>query len=127
MMNPINTPPPKKKGGSGGLLGKIIGGVAGAIGGTFVGNPIGGATLGASVGGLAGGAIDPGKIVESPQGPTSLETAMKHDPALQIGALTNAQEALRTSDMHPDDALSMNSYFDEVKNKLANKLNMGRG
>lgn len=101
-LTPIN-PIEERKGGKGGLFGKIagtaVGGVAGGIAGIYTGNPYGGAIAGASIGGAAGGAIgsaiDPVKYSEGQSVPLS---AMEKKPNVQLAGLVESQKALMESD-----------------------------
>lgn len=123
-ISPVIIPPEPPKGGRGGLLGKIIGGVAGAVAAPFTGGTS--LAIGPAVGGAIGEAADPGKAGFEIAGPNVLQTAVKYDPNLQLGLMTNSQEALKT---HPgfdsDQARQVFDYLENAKKKIVEKLSLG--
>jgi hypothetical protein len=86
-----------KKGGKGGLFGKIAGTVVGGVAGALTGNPalaVSGASLGGSLGGTIGEVADPTKVSQNEQVPLS---RMANDPKVQMAQLVDAQKALMSS------------------------------
>lgn len=127
-LNPI-TQAEERKGGKGGLFGKIgmgVGGLVGAIAGTYAGNPVGGAMAGAStggaLGGMAGNAIDPGKYVQTESLPLS---RMENRPNVQLANLVDSHKALLGSNEFtlPEKEELSNSVFLPTIAKL--KQNLG--
>lgn len=129
-LNPINMPQPSSSGGKGGLWGKIAGGIAGAVAAPFTG----GASLatipalmgtGAMVGETVGSMADPMKMKDAPQGPNMLDSAIKRDPSLQIGVLTQGQEALRDLGLPHNDYLTAHNTLEEAKKRISGSPIMG--
>jgi|SRR5580765_436062 len=126
-MNPIAQPPPEQHkslwGKIAGLAGTVLGGTIGSIVpgvGTAAGAALGGG-LGSTVGGLASGGGQSG----TPRGPSLIDTAVKNDPALQMGIIQEGKTALASLPMPIDEYKKHVNALNMAQDALSQKLGVG--
>jgi len=117
---------PKRKGGKGGLIGKIAGGIIGAIGGALapatggtsaLAGAAAGSALGGTAGGLVGEAADPLRETGG-KGVGTLSRVSKVNPEVMVAQIADGQRELaRLPDVSATEKQTLIDQMEEAKRK----------